>query len=121
MYVDMSDLFNDISVTEKVKFIKDIGIDDYGNQVQEPQKNLSCFCIIGDGADNMFYTSKDSYIQDVKYNLYVPTEFMKANDITSGVIVERANGKRYNIVSTPLIKNYASHTICIIAEVRFDG
>lgn len=122
MYVDISMLFDDISIVENITFklSESFTVDELGNESSLGAETVSCDCIIIDKSVNKMDTRSGIYVKNSIYDIYIPMEFAINNSINEGdIVIRNSNHKEYQVVSEPTVKQYASHCVMRVTEERF--
>lgn len=123
MYVDISNLLLDNSVTENVSIIGSNSTqpDDYGipvNKINKDSYIKQCNCIIVEKKTSVLDASKGIYHKTVVYDFYIPTSIVSEIDKLDGGFIIRQNGTKYVITGNPIIRPYISHCQIRATEVR---
>jgi len=123
MYVDISNLLLDGSVTEKIVITgnNSLVVDEYGIPVTKDgfyDYKKECSCIIVENKTNVLDASDGLYHQTIVYDFYIPTRIIKEIDKLNGGFITRNDGSKYVITGNPIVRPYVSHCQIRATEVR---
>ncbi|MEG0151558.1 MAG: hypothetical protein RR744_00065 [Cellulosilyticaceae bacterium] len=119
MFVDISELANDLDVIEKITILPlgSTTSNDYGEQSESSEKKIYVSCIVTEKQANVLDVKTGSYLPKVTYQFYIPTQTVYANKL-KGATITRENGMELIVSSNPLVRKYVSHCVVEATEKR---
>lgn len=119
MYVDISELAYDDSVTESISILP-LGkstSDDYGAQSPSTEKPIEIKCVVVEKTTNVLDVKTGSYLPRMMYRFYIPTSIVYKNEL-KGAEITREDKSKLIVVSKPIVRKYVSHCVVEATEMR---
>ncbi|MGL5712353.1 MAG: hypothetical protein ACRCX2_04985 [Paraclostridium sp.] len=119
MWVDITDLINEVGVGEYVKItllpsITDTG--DYGIVDDGNSKVIdNIFCTMVENVDDVVDSQSGSYISRVTYDCYLPCDISLNNEL-EGATIETSDKRKFIITHKIINRRYVSH--CVVSATE---
>lgn len=121
MFVDVSDLINEVGVREFVSIYPvstGYTTDEYGDMIPVSPKIISnVYSTVVENEEYGLESNSGSYVTRVVYDVYIPNKISLENDLIGATIVAK-NNRKFIANRVLLSREYASHAILRCTEVK---
>jgi hypothetical protein len=125
MWVDISELINDVGVGQyiDIQMLQDnADTGDFGVVEESTDSKLSLkniYCTMVENVDDVVSSQDGSYISRVTYDFYIPAKFSLGYDL-EGSTIRTKDGRKFTVTHRPINQAYVSHCVLTATEDKLN-